>query len=437
MSARHLPLFMRIFLVTLAAIGIVQATSFAFVILAGPPSEAFRTVNEVADVLRRGPGQYSGFAVDLRSEQPLGEPAGPFALALARRLRLPAGHVTVVHHQFGPPLRLGSFGGTPTRDVNSEVLLGRFEAAIAQRDGRWLVATALRRKFEAWQRDALIWLLATTLIALPFAWLLARWSAAPVKALAHAAENIGRDERAPPLTLSGPREVSDAARTFNAMQARIRRQLNDRTILIGAIAHDLRTPMARLVLRLRDLPEDIRAPISRDVADMEAMIDAALEFVAAETKQIERRLLDFRSLVETVVDDFADSGAAVEALSGPPARLHGNPVALRALVTNLVTNGVRYGGSATLSIRSDAMFHTLEVEDHGPGFSPVDLEQVFEPFYRGEASRSRETGGSGLGLAAVRAVARAHGGDAWASNRVEGGALVSVSLPHAPPVPGP
>ena len=426
---RSRPFFVRIFVVMLLAVAVVQLMTSALLLLSGPPPEAIRTVDETVAALHREPGTYADFAVTVRADAPPGTAVPPFERLLAGRLAVPSDRVRVVQTARQPRNPLAStFDKALPHDTRAEIMMGRFEAAVRQTDGRWKTVTALRREFEAWRRDTLVWLLVSMLASAPFAWLLARWSTYPVKALADAAERIGRDDRAPPLELRGPREIVEAVTTFNAMQARIAQQLRDRSMLIASIAHDLRTPMMRLSLRLRDAPATYREAVERDVNEMKALVDAAIAYVAAETQPVDRRLLDLRSLIGSVVDDAADVGGAVTLHDGEPLQVAGNPVALRALVSNLVTNALKYGGSASLELFESGANAVLIVRDSGPGFTPLDLEKAFEPFYRGEASRNRDTGGFGLGLAAVRAIARAHGGSVEIANAPAGGATVTAKL---------
>jgi two-component system, OmpR family, sensor kinase len=213
------------------------------------------------------------------------------------------------------------------------------------------------------------------------------------------------------------------------MQARLNRYVDDRTMIIGAVAHDLRTPLMRLALRLDQAPEPLRRACEGDIRDMQAMISATLAYVRDVGEPASRRPLDLRSLAETVTDDLSDRGEPVTLAPGLPVVIEGNSAAMKALVTNLVSNALKYAGSAEVSLWREDQVATIEVCDNGPGIPPEDLERVFEPFYRGERSRNRDTGGFGLGLASVRAVARAHGGEVTLENRGSGGLCARVTLP--------
>jgi two-component system, OmpR family, sensor kinase len=199
--------------------------------------------------------------------------------------------------------------------------------------------------------------------------------------------------------------------------------------VIAAIAHDLRTPLMRLELRLENAPDEIRQACENDIRDMEAMITAALAFVRDTSRAVARRPLDLRSLAENVTDDLADRGEPVTLAPGDPIVVEGNVVALKALLSNLIGNALKYAGSAEVTLSSTEHQAVIEVRDHGPGIPAEDIDRVFEAFFRGDRSRNRDTGGIGLGLASVRAVALAHGGDATVENHPDGGLLARVTLP--------
>lgn len=186
------------------------------------------------------------------------------------------------------------------------------------------------------------------------------------------------------------------------MQARLNRLINERTHMVGAIAHDLRTPLARLAFRLDSAPASLREKAITDIEEMKAMISAALDFIRDHSRPGAREMLDFRLLVESVADDLSDTGHEVSFEPGNSVPLSGDPLALRRMVTNLVENALEYGTRARLSLqRTGSNTCRLWIDDDGPGIDPAQREQLFMPFFRGEASRNRETGGIGLGLSAA------------------------------------
>ena len=309
-------------------------------------------------------------------------------------------------------------------------LVAPFEVAIQQADGRWTVVRPQPAfGLNPWQQRIALWFVLSALAMAPVAYVFARRLAAPIRLFADAAERLGRDPRAAPLVLKGPSEIRAAAGAFNDMQERLRRYVEDRTAMVGAIAHDLRTPLTRLRFRIEGLPEEQRAKISADIDQMEEMISAALNFVRDTTRPGERTPLELSSLLESLCDEMAETGAATEVESGEKVVLEGDPMALRRLFSNLLENAVKFGGRARARVFRDETNAFVEIEDDGPGIPPQDSEKVFEPFYRREPSRSRQTGGIGLGLAVVRSIARGHGGDVALVNRTGGGLTARVQLP--------
>jgi signal transduction histidine kinase len=215
------------------------------------------------------------------------------------------------------------------------------------------------------------------------------------------------------------------------MRERLDRFIRDRTTMLAAVAHDLRTPITSLRLRAEFVEdEETRNKILETLAEMQAMTEAALAFARGDSEKEPSRLADIIALVESVVDDAADSGRDATFIESPPVTLSCRPVALRRAVRNLVENAVTYGQRARVRVESDASELRIVVDDDGPGIPPADLERVFDPFVRLETSRSRETGGVGLGLAIARSVMRAHGGDLRLVNRSGGGLSAIASLPR-------
>ncbi|MCR5875477.1 ATP-binding protein [Phenylobacterium sp. J426] len=309
-------------------------------------------------------------------------------------------------------------------------LTAPFELGVRQPDGRWLVV-GTRQPFglSDWQKRLALWFVLSALAMAPVAWIFARRLSAPIKGFATAAERLGRDPTAPPLALKGPIEIAQATRAFNEMQTRLRRYVEDRTAMMGAIAHDLRTPLTRLRFRIEGLPEDQRTKFASDLDQMEEMIAATLAFVRDTSRAGERTPLELSSLLESLCDEMAETGAPAEMEPGDKVVLVGDPMALRRLFANLLENAVKFGGRARARVFQDDTNVVVEIEDDGPGIPPQDAERVFEPFYRREPSRNRKTGGIGLGLAVVRSIARGHGGDVDLVNRPSGGLTARVLLP--------
>ncbi len=257
----------------------------------------------------------------------------------------------------------------------------------------------------------------------------------PVRTLAAAAERLGRDVNAPPLSEEGPSEIAIAAAAFNTMAARIRRFVQDRTFLLTAIGHDLRTPITRLKLRAEFIEDDEqRSRILADLDELEAMVTATLQFGREAASGEPVRPVDLSALLRTVLDEAADArpeAAERLDLDGPEhLTVRARPIALKRAFGNLIGNALAYGEAAHVRLQPPREgVAVVEIEDEGPGIPPAEIERVFEPFHRVEVSRNRETGGTGLGLPIARNILRAHGGDVTLGNRAGGGARAVVTLP--------
>ena len=299
-------------------------------------------------------------------------------------------------------------------------------------DGSWLSFTGgdpLEGPFRLMR--FVLWMGAIVLVILLLSWWAARRLTAPLAGFATAAERLGVDPEAPPLPEAGPRELRAAIRAFNRMQGRLARFVADRTQMLAAISHDLRTPLTRLRLRaeLVEDPEMQRKMLS-DLDEMEAMITATLAFARDDAKREPRGRLDLADLLQSLCEGRVDAGHKV-AYEGPPhATVDGRPVALRRAFANLMDNAIAYGGGCRVRLVPEDGQMRVEIDDDGPGIPEEEVEKVFTPFYRLERSRSRDTGGVGLGLSTARTILRGHGGDVTLSNRPEGGLRVTVTLPR-------
>jgi signal transduction histidine kinase len=318
------------------------------------------------------------------------------------------------------------FAGGPEMPI-----FGDFSAALQQDDGSWTVVRSTPEPFpSAWQMQASAWLLGGFLLVGSAGYLFSRRISAPLKRFAEAAETLGRDPHAPQMALKGPAEVGAAAHAFNEMQARLKRYINDRTAMVGAISHDLRTPLARIRFKLEAAPPALKASVLGDIDQMEQMIGGVLAFIRDEGAPRRREKLDLLSLIECVADDAAMVGGQVEIVDGAPVTVDGDPVALQRLFSNLVDNALKYGGEARINVRQDGDAAVVEIVDPGPGLSADELGRVFQPFYRTDASRNLDNGGVGLGLPIARSTARAHGGDVELMSK-PGATTAIVTLPAA------
>lgn len=306
-----------------------------------------------------------------------------------------------------------------------------FSASVRQPDGRWATVEPPRSLLSPWQSRMLLALGISMLLLAPLVWWLARRLTRPIRVFADAAERLGADPDAEPLAPSGPSEVRTAIHAFNDMQASLRNHMRQRTQTIAAIAHDLRTPLTRLRFRAEQAPAAVRDRMASDIEEMDALIAQAMAFVRGETTPERREPLDLDALAADCAGGFEETGAAVRFDGGGALAVEGDPAALRRALANLISNAVKYGGAARVKAFAQNGRAVVEVEDDGPGLDDSELEAVFEPFYRGERSRSRETGGAGLGLTVARQAARAHGGDVILIRRAEGGLTARLDLPLA------
>jgi signal transduction histidine kinase len=311
-----------------------------------------------------------------------------------------------------------------------------FVASMRLPDGEWLNIRAQLPRARPWHSETfLLAFIAMTAAGVGLIlWAVTRLTR-PVRVLAEAAERLGRDVNAPPLDETGPSEVATAAHAFNTMAARIRRYVADRTQMLAAIGHDLRTPITRLRLRAEFMEDDEqRRKMLADLDEMEQMIAATLTFARDDASAEPSISLDLAALCRTVADEAADARpehAEAIGYEGPERlALRARPVALKRAIANLVSNAVAYGGAARIRLEApERGLVRLAIEDDGPGIPERELEAVFAPFRRLEESRNRETGGTGLGLPIARNILRAHGGDVVLRNRSGGGLTAVVTLP--------
>jgi signal transduction histidine kinase len=324
-----------------------------------------------------------------------------------------------------PPPR-GLFGLAPAPFVQ-----GDFVAALRLPDGAWAVVQPTPEPFpNSWQRRLLIWFLLSFALVAPLGWIFARRLVRPIAGFAYAAEQLGRDPTASIAMIEGPAEVGRAAHAFNRMQSRLRNFVDDRTAMVGAISHDLRTPLTRLRFRIEDVPDDLRENMLAEVDEMEQMISSVLAFIRDASEPGMREMLDLRSILEDVVEDAVYVGKQVTLEGGERADVEVDPLGMRRLLGNLVENAVKYGDVARVRIFTDHQDAVAEIRDNGPGLPDDELERVFQPFYRAPAARASNKHGTGLGLAVCRSIARAHGGDVQLK-RGDQGLIAQLRLPLA------
>ena len=304
--------------------------------------------------------------------------------------------------------------------------------SVRQADGTWLNAQTFPQPAPGWALPSLATLALTAGLVTLGVVLAVRRVTRPMTRLAVAADALGRGEALPPLAEEGPADVRASVQAFNRMQERLRRFVDDRTRMLAAISHDLRTPITSLRLRAEFVDdEDTRSRILETLDEMQKMVEGTLAFLREEAASEPTRVVDLPALVESTVLDLADLGADATVAECGRLTLACRPVALRRALRNLIENAVRYGERCRVRLESDRDEVRIVLDDDGPGIAEEERERVFEPFVRLEGSRSLETGGIGLGLAIARSIVRAHGGDIRLRNRPEGGLAVTVSLPRA------
>ncbi len=355
-----------------------------------------------------------GFAVDIVSEPPLAQPARwPHAQELAAQIR------STLSDDAGQRMRV-EFLDAPRRGwtmrIVAPLLSGEFLVVDSDAAGLNTARPAT-------------WGVLMTLLVLALVLWGAKRSTRHLPRFAAAAEALGNDVNgAQLLNVTGPREVRRAAGAFNEMAQRVRRSLDERTEMLAAVSHDLRTLLTKLALRLEliDAAED-RERARDDVREMTALIDSVLTFAREDKADEPPVKLDLATLLITLTDDEHSLGRDVD-YTGPDHHvIEGRSTALRRAFANLIDNAVRYGRSAAVTLTTDAGT-VIEIADHGPGIPEADRERALQPFQRLEPSRNRDTGGTGLGLAIALAVVKRHGGELTLLDAPGGGLIVRVVL---------
>jgi signal transduction histidine kinase len=304
--------------------------------------------------------------------------------------------------------------------------------SIALRDGSWINFDFATIDILPLPFNLLALLGVSVLLVLGLSVYALRRVTLPLESLTRAAEALGRSGRTEALKETGASEVRRAARAFNEMQDRIRRLIEDRAQMVAAISHDLRTPITRLKLRAEFIDDqDQREKMLRDLDEMETMIKSTLALSREDANPEARAHFDLADLLMDCAEGFEQVTLNIDpALAGGRAGIEAQPIALKRAVSNLIENAVAYGRAAEVRLGGDASEYRIVIDDHGPGVPEEELERVFRPFYRLEASRNRESGGAGLGLAIARSVVRVHGGDIVLKNRPEGGLRAVIILPR-------
>jgi signal transduction histidine kinase len=262
------------------------------------------------------------------------------------------------------------------------------------------------------------------------AWVAAIWLSKPIKRMALAADELGKNLNSPSIDeTSGPSEVRQASKVFNQMQARLKQQMEERNRFLAAVSHDLRTPLTRLKLRAEKIEQqELKSDVQNDINEMAAIIDTTLDYLRDDAQPEATCLLDICALVYSLAEDAKDCGDVI-AVSGNALPLRLQPLAIRRCLNNLIENALRYGERAAIEISETEDEVVIAIRDAGPGIPDDKLEAVFAPFYRLDDSRSRHTGGIGLGLSIARDMAKKQGGNVTLKNAPEGGLIATLVLP--------
>lgn len=445
---KGMTLFRQTFVLLMGALLLFTVITISMVIWLPPQRPQFFSMTDVVRTLalavesERQAGKNVSLALPtLRLQSPPMVEDGmveyqPFTIELARRLGVP---VADVRFFYRTKIGFSLFAGSEAAQTNvgfsggEPVFYDAFSAAVRGRDAWYVLDTPERPIINDWQRAWMVQLASMALALLPIAWWFARRLSRPIRQFAQAADRIGRDSEAPPVSLEGPAELRTAAASLNLMQARIASHLRERSAMIGAIAHDLRTPLARIAFRIEAAPEEVRDRVQADIAEMTSMISATIEFARGTSAPVVRESVDLVYLLSSLCADDRETGHLVEFESvlkaDDDAIIQGDTLSLKRLFDNLVDNACKYGGSATVRLERSPSILRVAVLDSGPGIPELHLETVFEPFQRGEGSRNRATGGVGLGLTIARAIASNHGGELRLQNRPEGGLAAIVDWP--------
>jgi signal transduction histidine kinase len=325
----------------------------------------------------------------------------------------------------------GGPGGTgaevPFRNVREIMLAARLP------DGRWLSGVSATPEPPG---DEIFRLGASTFVTFAFVLAAALWVASrlsrPLRDLQTAAARVGAATDPEEVAVRGPGDVRQTLEAFNAMSRRVSQLLGEKDVMLGALGHDLRTPLASLRIRIETMePESERLKAIRTIEEATQLLEDILELARQGRSNEPVQVMDLSILVQDIVEDYAETGAPVTLAQSEKAPVACRPVLFRRALRNLIDNAIAYGQVARLSVVKAGGDVLVRIEDDGPGMSTEALAAAGRPFVRGEASRSRSTGGAGLGLTLADAIAKAHGGELKLENREPQGLAATIRLPAA------
>ena len=307
------------------------------------------------------------------------------------------------------------------------------QLAISLKDGRWLnVSTRFHRPPIQWPWASYFSFGLTTIIIAIIVWTALSRLTGPLRKLARSAERLGRGEEVDPLSEQGPEELRRLTSAFNEMQARLSRFVSERTRLLAALGHDLRSPLTAMRVRSEMVEDDeTRERLAAIIEEMQEMVESTLSFARGMVTAEEMQTVDLAEFLKELSDDMAAVAGDVSLQAQPGIVVRIKPVAMRRALRNVFENAIRYGQRARVSAQAADGVARITVTDNGEGIPEPDLERVFDPFVRVEKSRNLETGGTGLGLSIARTVIHAHGGDIKLSNAPGRGLVVDITIPLA------
>jgi signal transduction histidine kinase len=310
----------------------------------------------------------------------------------------------------------------------------RFAFTVLARleDGTWGRFTLEEpRRSPRWPTRVVQNLLVMLVVVAVLSFVVVRWVTRPLKGLAEAAEELGRNIDRPPLPVTGPQEVRRAARAFNTMQERLVRYVRTRTSILAAMSHDLKTPITRLRLRAELLEDSVlRDKFLRDLDEMQRLVGTTLDYMRGLDDREPVSPIDVDALLEALRADAEELGHPVTVEGSVSTPFPGKPLGLRRILQNLLDNALNYARDVQIQVEDRPDSLVIVIRDRGPGIPAELLDKVFEPFHRVEASRNPGTGGTGLGLSIARNLAQAMGGEVTLSNRPDGGLEARVGLPR-------
>jgi signal transduction histidine kinase len=371
--------------------------------------------------------------VGFESHAELAERASEYLLAVdpaITAIRLSKGAVNNLPEELrrGPMLRWQeSLPGREGKDRPDEAIL----LTMKLQSGEWVNAAVPVRVRGPFPPLALLFqtLMLYFAVLIPLA-LVARRIALPLKALTQRVRNVGLTGDQPPMEPRGPSDVRDLIESFNDADARLSSLLTEKDVMLGAIGHDLKTPLASLRVRIENVDDDAeRTKMAASVDEMVVILDDILMLARVGKSAEPMQPTELGALVDAALSDFPDDAKIVVQPMEERFVASVRPVLIRRALRNLVSNALQYGGSAEIVVERRAHQFAIIIDDNGPGLSPDQLQVIFEPFARAETSRNRASGGSGLGLTIARAIAQAHRGTVTLHNRSEGGIRATLSLP--------